>query len=158
MIDGSPQFLHQSSKTNLKDASDEKIGTAIIHRCIQILFPNDFVEISKKVFGENTYEARLKMFLKLETERLKYSASYSRKMIGALIRRIKISVNADKLDLPTLGSTLIALVKPKIPYSFPLDDDYGLKKYSGQAIKVTHMEGNHATILKNLELIETLKN
>lgn len=152
MIDGSAQFLNQFAKANLGDANDEIIRSVMIQRCIQIVFPQNVNEISRKVFAENTWDAKLKTFSEIETDKNQYTASYLRKMLDGLFKRIKIALNADKIELPVLEFTSISLIKPKLAYSFPLDVDYGLEKYASETVKVTTIDGNHATILKNLEL------
>jgi hypothetical protein len=161
MIDGSAQFVHKFSRENLQDASDDNIQSKVILRCIQLLFPDDFLDFAKKVLVQKTWETRLDEFMAIfeSTEHnSQYSTTYGRKMLTSLVQRIKIIIDADKIELPKLKCTPISLIKPKTPYSFELDEDYGLGKFSNEKVNVTSIDGDHATILKNAELLKFLMN
>lgn len=156
MIDGSPQLLHRSAKVNLIDSSEENIQSTIMMKCIRLVFPDDFVEVSKKVFEHNIWDKRLKAFLEVESSKHQYSEEYVRKMLNALVSRIKIIINADKIELPTLEATPIHLIKPKTSQMSDLDVDYGLGKHTSKKIKISEVEGNHVSILKNTKLLTLL--
>lgn len=161
IIDGSAQFIHKFAKSMLDDSSDDNIESKVILRCIQLLFPDDFVDFSKKVFVQKSWETRLDAFVDIfeSTEHTsQYSAAYGRKMLSSLVQRIKIIIDADKIELQKLKFTPISLIKPKTAYNFEVDEDYGLGKFSNEKVKVSLVDGNHATILKNIELSSLLNN
>jgi hypothetical protein len=156
MIDGSPQFLHQLTKKYLTDNSDEDIQLKVLLRCVQLIFPENFSGISIQILALKSWEARLDLFAKmLESSKSKtpYSSTYGRKMITAIVKRIRIIVEADKIELPSLKFTSITLFKPKIAFTADLDEDYGLGKYTSKSINCIVVDGSHATVLKNSELL-----
>ena len=148
MIDGSPQFLHKLSNSTVVDKSDENIQSMIILACIRLLFPNEFEEIAKKVFAENTWETRLQAFIDLAVTRSQYSAEYGIKMLNATIKRIKIALKADEIEFEKFERTKIVLIKPTNSSVNEIDEDYGLGKYFAE-VKVETLEGDHASILRN---------
>jgi hypothetical protein len=156
LIDGSPQFLHKLSNSTISDKSDENIQSMIILPCIRLLFPDEFEDIAKKVFAKTTWETRLETFVEFGITRSQYSAEYGTKMLNALVKRTKISLNADQLNLQTLKTTSIALIKPTNSSAKDLDEDYGLGKYCKSKVNVTVIESDHASILKSAELIKLL--
>lgn len=156
MIDGSPQFLHKLSNSTILNKTDENIQSMIILPCIRLLFPEELEDIAKKVFAKDTWETRLETFVNIGETRSQYSGLYGTKMLNALVKRTKMSLNADKLEIGKLKNTSISLIKPTNSSAKDLDEDYGLGKYCSQKVKVTLLEGDHASILKKPELIKIL--
>lgn len=158
IIDGSPQFLHKLATNAIPDKSDESIKSVIILTCIRLLFPDEFKEIAKKVFVNDTWETQLQAFVEVGETRSQYSAEYGSKMLKALINRVKICLNADTLSLSALKNTSISLIKPTDSSATGFDEDYGLGKYCNGEVKVVVIDGDHASILRNAELLKLLNN
>jgi fatty acid synthase, animal type len=158
IIDGSPQFIYKVANQAVPEKSDENIQSIIILSCIRLLFPDEYHEIAKTVFANQTWETRLQAFVEYGQTRSHYSAEYGSKMLTALINRLKISLDADKLELPTLETTPISLIRPTDSSVKDFDEDYGLGKFCSQTVKVDVIEGNHASILSNPELANLLNN
>lgn len=158
-IDGSPQFIHKVANLVVPDGNDESIQAIILLTCSRLLFPDEHNEIVKRVFSHNSWETKLQSFADVAKERSQYSAEYGSKMLTALINRLKISLNADKLSLPSLSSsTVVSLIKPSESSAKGLDEDYGLGKLCSQKISVNIIDGNHASMLSNPELVKLLNN
>jgi hypothetical protein len=68
---------------------------------------------------------------------------------------VKICLDLDEASFGILKSTL-TLIRPSDKLVMEIDEDYGLKQYSESKVEVIEILGNHATILKNLKLIELL--
>lgn len=156
IIDGSPQFIHKVASLAVPENTDDNIQSIIILTCLRLLFPDEFHDIAKQVFKHATWDDKLQAFVEIAETRSHYSAAYGSKMLTALINRLKISLAADKLTLPTLGRTAISLIRPTDSSARDLEEDYGLRKYSPKKIDVSIIEGNHASILSNPELIKLL--
>jgi hypothetical protein len=158
LVDGSPQFLHQLANTTIVDKSEENIQSMVILPCIRLLFPNEFEEIAKKVFSEKTWESRLATFLEIGAKRSQYSAEYGSKMLKAIVKRVKMSLAADKIEFTKLEKSSIVLIKPTNSSVNGIDEDYGLGKNSDQEVAVKVLEGDHASILKNPEFLDIVNN
>lgn len=100
----------------------------------------------------------MKAFVDVGETRSQYSAEYGSKMMKSLINRVKICLNADTLSLPVLANTSISLIKPTDSSATGLDEDYGLWKYSKEKVNITVIEGDHASVLTNSELLKLLNN
>jgi hypothetical protein len=161
MIEGSQQLLHRSAKASTTDISDKKLQSMIILRFVQLLFTQDSGGIAKKIFAETTWDAQLDVFAEiLETVENKnqYSAVYGKKMLNNLFKRIKIIMDAENIELPTIKSS-ISLIKSKTAHDdIELDEDYELGHFSKEIVKVTAIDGDHTTILKNSKLLTLLCN
>lgn len=158
IIDGSPQFIHKVANQVVPENTDENIQSVILLTCTRLLFPKEYHEIAENVFSHTTWVSRLKAFADVAKERSQYSAEYGSKMLTALINRLKISLDADKLNLPTLSETPISLIRPTESSTKSFDEDYGLGKYCSQKVNVEVIEGNHASMLSNPTLITLLNN
>ena len=156
IIDGSPQFIHKVANQIVPENTDENIQSVILLTCIRLLFPKEYHEIAENVFANSAWESRLKCFTDVAKERSQYSAEYGSRMLTALINRLKISIDADKLSLPKLSETSINLIRPTESSTSNFDEDYGLGKYCSQEVKVNVIEGNHASMLSNPELTNLL--
>jgi fatty acid synthase, animal type len=152
VIDGSPSFIHQMTNLIVPDRSDEKIRDFFIVTCIRLLFPNEFNEISKKVFSFSTWDEQLKCFGEYSAQKSKYSYDYGKKMLDALVKRMKMSLDLDKLELPVLSETPLRFVRATESSAKNIGDDYGLSKYSSQNIEINVVEGNHLSMLTNPKL------
>jgi hypothetical protein len=158
IIDGSPQFLQKISNISVPSGADEKIQEIILISCIRLLLPDEYQTTVKKVFAQNTWESQLKIFAEIGETRSQYSAAYGIKMLKALVNRFKICFNADKLSLPVLKNTSISLIRPAEASATGFDEDYGLGKYCSEKVNVTVIGGDHASILRNDELLKLLNN
>lgn len=156
LIDGSPQFVHKLANLVVPVPTDENIQGLILLTCTRLLFPDEFQELAKTIFTNKTWETQLAAFVEVGKTRSQYSAGYGSKMLTALINRIKISLNADKINLPTLSSTPLSLIKPTQSSAKDFDEDYGLSKFATQKINIDTIEGDHTSILSNPELIKLL--
>lgn len=156
IIDGSPEFLYKLSNSTILDKSEESLQSMIILPCIRLLFPDEFEDIAKKVFAKSSWETRLETFVEFGVTRSQYSAKYGTKMLNALVKRTKMSLNANELNIKTLKNTSISLIKPTNTSAKDLEEDYGLGKYCNQKVNVDVIEGDHASILKTPELIKLL--
>lgn len=157
-IDGSPQFIHKVANLVVPGGDDESIQSIILLTCSRLLFPDEHNEIVKRVFTHQTWETRLQSFAEVAKERSQYSAEYGSKMLTALINRLKISLNADKLSLPSLNDIPVSLIKSSESSAKELDEDYGLGKFCNQEVNVNVIEGNHASMLSNPDLVKLLNN
>lgn len=155
-IDGSPQFCHRTSNFAFSDQTEENIRLTVFATCIRLHFPEDHQQITKKVLGFSTWDEQVKSFAEYVMARSKYSYDYGAKMLTSVFKRVKILLECDKHSFPSLSMTPITLIRCKESFSGALDDDYGLSKYSNKKVNVNVIDGNHATMLGNSELVSLI--
>jgi hypothetical protein len=158
IIDGSPQFLKKIASIISPDGADKGIQTTILVTCARLLLQNEIKATLEKVFAHNTWDAQLTAFAEIGETRSQYTMAYGIKMLKALVNRFKICVNAEKLSLPVLQNTSISLIRPTEASTAGFDEDYGLGKYCSEKVNVSVIAGNHASILRNDELLKLLNN
>lgn len=158
VVDGSPKFIHKMSNLVIPDRSDDNIRNMLLVTCIKLLFPDAFNDIAKKVFTFNTWDEQLKCFGEYSVQRSRYSYEYGKQMLNALVKRMNISLDADKLQLSTLTQTPLRFLKASESSTTDLEEDYGLSAFSSEPITINVIKGNHLTMLSNPELVKLLHN
>lgn len=156
IIDGSPKFIHQISNQLVPvDYTDDNLQELILMACTKLLFRDSAMEVGKKIFSHESLESRLEEFLNEAKERSEYSIEYGRKMLQGLLNRFKISLNADKISFNKLkNSTQLTFVKPSETSLHEIDDDYGLSDFIESEMEIRVIDGDHVSILNNIELIQ----
>lgn len=155
-VDGSPEFLYKLANTTIEDKSDENIQSMVILPCIRLLFPDEFEEVAKKVFSENSWETRLETFVEIGAKRSQYSAEYGIKMLKAIVKRVKMSLKANEIEFEKIQNSSVQLIKPTNSSVADVAEDHGLGKYFSQEVVINIIEGDHASILKNPEFVRIL--
>lgn len=156
IVDGSPKFIHKMSSLVVPDRSDDNIRNVLLVTCIRVLFPDEFNDIAKKVFSLTKWDEQLKCFGEYSVQRTRYSYEYGKIMLNALVKRMNISLDADKLQLSTLENTPLRFLKASESSTKDLEEDYGLRQYSKQPITTNILTGNHLTMLSNPELVKLI--
>ena len=155
IIDGSPKFVHQIANSMVSaEFSDEVLLDFIIMGCIKILFTENAQEVGKRIFSNETSNARFEAFLNEAKERNGYTADYGREMIRGVFNRLKISLKADELSFNKLKNSSLTFIKPSELSLLDIEDDYGLSAFVESEIKIKVIDGDHASILDNKELSE----
>lgn len=156
IIDGSPKFIHKISHQLVQvEYTDDNLQELILMACTKLLFRDSAMEVGKKIFSYETSESRLEEFLNEAKERSEYSIEYGRQMLQGLINRFKISLNADKISFNKLkNSTQLTFVKPTESSLHEIDDDYGLSDFIESEMEIKVIDGDHVSILNNIELIQ----
>lgn len=158
MIDGSPQFIKKLSHTLLSDVidDDEKIRQRVLAMCIKVLEPSISELSIYDILQHETFEQQYAKFKEISKYQVAFSETFIREFSEALFNRSKMSLDVDENSLPTLQRTPITLIKASENSMSDMSDNYGLNKFSSQAIQVHTVEGNHQTVLKNSNLVKLL--
>lgn len=155
-IDGSPQFLHKIACMLVPDGNDEQIQLLILLSCVRILAPTEFAAIAGKIIERSTWDEKMEIFIEVAKTKSHYSVEYGSKMLKALINRVKMCLEADKMENFKLMNTSVSLLKSTESSLKDLDLDYGLGEFCEEKVVVVSVEGNHTSILHNSELMEFL--
>jgi hypothetical protein len=156
LVDGSPKFISNIVNQLLPtDYNDEHIQGFILSSCIKILFPESIQEVTKKIFSNSELDKRFETFLETAATRSEYSIDYGRQMIEGLMKRLKIILKANDINFVTLKCS-VTLVKASESSLSGIDEDYGIKNFVENDVKIHTVNGNHVSVLTSAELIDII--
>lgn len=151
LVDGSPEFIKNLMGKYFGDLTDENMLTKIISFILLQLSPEEKQEDLIKKLTNLVIEDKYKILKEYVEKHSKYSADYMVNLTKGMINRLKIAYNyefAMKLKSPIL------LIRPKEISLTDIAEDYGLGKVTSGKVEVKFVDGNHTTILDNLELVQ----
>lgn len=158
LIDGSPAYLKRLatgiSKSTSKDdnVEDLLIMTLFCNLCHAELTD----EFSIKLKECNSWITKMDVLHDFLSDEIKssYTKIYLHNMIAAMLNRLKAvwSVNVESEAIDHKLKSPITLIRPTHASFADIADDYELAKYSVEPIKVRYVNGNHLTMLDNVEL------
>lgn len=166
LIDGSPDQLvkltrgmHRATKIH-DNLEDDLITVLFRHFCSSELLDGF---IAKLVACENLSRKIELLSGHISSEfKSNYSEKYMLSMLKASFNRLKVIMNlnieADKLAniMDHKLKSTITLIRPTQTSFAQIADDYELHKYSEREIIVKYVDGNHLTVLENIELANIL--
>lgn len=157
LVDGAPKFLHKLAIEHFpKNFREEDIQSIVIVNTIFTLFPDDDGKVVKAVLLENSWENRLKKLTELYRDQKIYSVDYGVKLLNSLVNRLILVANLNLKEFPTLNQTQTMLIRTSEHSLNDIEQDYGLSEFVASGVDVKFLEGNHATVLDNIKLSETI--
>jgi fatty acid synthase len=157
IIDGAPKFLKKLTVDHLpKNFTEEDIRSIIMVNTIYACYPDDDGTVVKAVLSEKTWGDRIKKFIELYPGEKPYSEEYGIKIINALVNRIMLTSTMSLKEFPQIKTAPLTLIRTTEPTLIDIEKDYALADYFMNVINVTYLEGNHATVLDNPKLSETI--
>lgn len=156
LIDGAPIFLKRLTLEKIMVEYDEEaLQLLMIIGLIQLLFPDENVDIIRVITKCNSWEERINKLSEFTKDQNVYSEDYIRKMTTATYFRVKMAVNQDLDNIIPIKSP-ITLIRPTESFFTDIVDDYDLPKYTTGAFSLKLVEGNHSTILENSKIAEII--
>jgi fatty acid synthase len=157
LIDGAPKFLKKLTvEQKLFDFSDASIQSVTLMFLIQILFPDDTGALFEHILTIASWEDKVTKLMEFSKDQNIYTEEYVRNMLDSLVARIKLVLQFEVDDMPTLENTSITLIRPSEVSLTDIDEDYGLGQHTKQKVNLKFVSGNHMTMLDNPKLIEML--
>ncbi|KAH1010150.1 fatty acid synthase [Dendroctonus ponderosae] len=159
LIDSSPDYLN-SLATILEVDSDDKLQISLLIRMMSLRISYDI--ISKHVaslFKLNTFEERIDLCQQItaattdQSTKIDQNDKYQRAMAICLYKRIKAIVKSGS-DI-NLESRVILFKPTLVSIKLP-EEDYGLSKYCNKPVEVRVFDGNHVSILDNVEVANAI--
>lgn len=153
MIDGAPKFLKQLAADQLsQNYTDEIIQHAVLSNTIRLVLPEqNLSEKLAQIYEATGWENRMDKLIELSEDQELYSKAYLRLSLTTMFERLKVVMEWSDDDEMMLKCTIL-LVRPTEVAIIDMDNDYGLSKYSRSKVAVKYIEGNHMTMLDNMEL------
>lgn len=151
LIDGSPEFIKKLMIKYFGEVTDENMSTMIISFILLQLAPGEKQEDIIKKLTNLPSDEKYKILKEYVEKHSKYSADYMVNLTNGMMNRLKIAYNyqfTEKLKSPIL------LIRPKDISLTDVAEDYDLAKMTSGKVDVKFVEGNHTTILDNLELVQ----
>lgn len=161
LIDGSPAYLKRLAQglvktTKVDDYTDLLFMVIFTHLCRSDLRDNFIATLAKCTDQQQKIDMTIE-FLSTEIKTT-YSTDYLKKIISAILNRLKvvIGLNVDGDEITTVMEqklkSSITLIRPTQASFSDIVEDYGLHKYTEQEVTIKYVDGNHLTVLENIEL------
>lgn len=156
-IDGAPKFLKKLSTEYLpQNFSEDDVRSITLINTIYACYPDDDGTVVKAVLDVKSWDDRIKKFIELYPGEKPYSEQYGIHIINALVNRIMLTLTMNLNEFTTIKNASCVLIRTTEPTIAEFENDYGLGDYFLNSVNVMHLEGNHATVLDNPKLGETL--
>jgi len=155
VIDAAP--LHSSAITRRvlpANFTDNDIQAIVIYHFAKPIF--GFKSIVDEILAFDTWDSRIDALIELGKDRSSYNPEFAKKNVTSIVNKIRMLTNVDESTFPSLQSTSIELIKALTSSMKAEKEDYGLSQYSAKTINVQVMEGDHASILVNPEIVQFL--
>ncbi|KAK4877916.1 hypothetical protein RN001_010422 [Aquatica leii] len=158
LIDGALEMFREVVEQQYP-GSDSKpvLETIILANLMQLYLPVDVVTAHKETLVKfETLEERVNYTVGLAPNEVPHSKEYQERVCYKSCFRMSTlftyQPNFDKIQSPVI------LFKPSQPSLENFDEDYRIQKYCENTIEIRVAEGNHLTILKNLDLANIVNN
>lgn len=159
-VDGSVVVFNRGMKLVMPniDVSDESVENFILMHMAFEALPDMQNDVIQKVFAEyKTMDARSDAIINMITQP-EYSRDYLKNIYHGTFNRIKmIMTESDSYTGERIRSN-ITLIRPTIHLVPGMENDYNLKQYTDGRVLVSFVEGNHLTILDNIQLYQIINN
>lgn len=159
LIDGAPKLLNKLALEHFsKNFTEDDIRSIVLVNTIFTCFPDDDGRVVKATLSEKTWDSRLKKLTDLYKDQKMYSEEYGVKMLNSLVNRLILVANLNLKEFPTLNNSPTTLIRTTEYTLKDIEQDYGLGDYVSNGVEVLFLEGNHATVLDNPKLHQTINN
>jgi hypothetical protein len=152
-IDGSPQYINRIAHKYSIEGNRDKFKNGVALLTFDTLKHNFDDSIVKEAFeSQGNWIEKLKRLIQNINGKFSFDIEYVTKTTEAVENRLKICQNTKDDSFSQLNSTKIFLTRASKPAITGIHKDYGLAKLCNIPIKIIMLEGDHVTILNNLEL------
>lgn len=150
LIDGAPHFLKKLTNLHLgENFTDSTLYDVLFSSIVNQIFPEESKESAALNFHKlETIEKKYELFLQYVDKQNEYSKEYSRDMVEAMFRRVRMAANFDLESIKDLKSP-ITLVRPAEVSLQDIEEDYCVSKLTTAKVTLKVIEGNHMTMLTN---------
>ncbi|XP_050524285.1 fatty acid synthase [Daktulosphaira vitifoliae] len=157
LIDSSPLFLKGITKIAFKgnESEENDIQVKLILRFLDLVWPSNKKQHEKNLYSLNSWEERMQFFVNLTPEDAQYSKEYQKHLLTSVYNKIQAIINYKENPTGHLKSPAV-LIRP-IEYSLPLSEDYELSNYFKQKVVVHFVEGDHYSIIKNVNVAKLIE-
>ncbi|KAG5878856.1 hypothetical protein JTB14_003676 [Gonioctena quinquepunctata] len=138
----------------LPDDSEEIFELTIIREITDKYASSDILSGINSELMENTpLDERIEHVLDIVKDAVPYSRDFLKKIYIGLIKRMKA---IKKHNPSSISRSEVVLLKASAGLMNGVELDGGLSKICGKPVEVTTFEGNHLTVLKNVDLAKKI--
>ncbi|EDV94357.1 GH20691 [Drosophila grimshawi] len=150
LIDGAPHFLTKLTNLHLgENFTDNSLYDLLFSSIVNQIFPEETKESISAVFHKlDTLKEKMNVFMEYVGKQNIYSKDYSKVMIEALFRRVKMAAKFDLNSIRDLKSPIM-LVRPAEVALQDIEEDYCVSQLTSGKVTLKVIEGNHTTMLEN---------
>lgn len=157
-IDGAATVFNRGMKKVMPNIDVEFDENLILTHVVSHAMPEFPFDVIQKKFAEN--KAWDEQFEKLFNVASKgeYSLGYLKAISVGVVRRIKICMSeGDEYTGERIQSN-VTLIRPTTHLVPDVENDYNLKQYTNGRVLVSFIEGNHMSMLDNVQLYQIINN
>ncbi|KAG5883963.1 hypothetical protein JTB14_031788 [Gonioctena quinquepunctata] len=154
MIDGAPDVFIDMI-CSFPDDSEVVFETFLMSEIIGTYSKNAILsDIIQKLMEESSTEKRIEYVANILDDELPFSRELIRKFLRGLIKRLKA---LKTYNPPSDIRSKILLFKSGEEFINNVLPDWGLSKLFGKSVEVLTFEGNHVSILENVDLVKKIE-
>lgn len=165
LIDGSPNHLFRLAQGLHRSIQTDNPENDLIMILFAHFLSNDRTEsFTKKLTACNNLSMKIEVIGEFVSSEFKtnYTKQYLHNIIGAMLNRLKLVMKLNFENDSMAGildaklKSIITLIRPTQASFTDITEDYDLHKYTEQKVNVKYVDGNHLTVLENIELTHIL--
>lgn len=157
-VDGSISLFKRFLKVKMPnmEPTDENVQNFLVAQIAFEILPELHPDaIGQVILEQKTMEDRIDKYVSLMKAR-EYSNDYVKNMGFGIINRFKMVLAEQESYSGEKIQSNITLIRPSTYLVADIDNDYQLNQYTSGQVFVKSIEGNHLTVLDNVELYETI--
>jgi len=150
LIDGAPHFLKRLTNLQLgENFSDNDLYDLLFCSIVNQIFPDETKESAAVIFHKlETPKEKMDLFMEYVEKQSVYTKEYSRLLVEAMFRRVKMVSDYDLDSIKDLKAP-ITLVRPAEVSLQDIEEDYCVSQLTSGKVTLKVIEGNHTTMLAN---------
>lgn len=138
------------------EATIENIQDFLLEQLAYEILPEQRPDVIKNVLNEEkNWEDRMNKYISLMSKQ-EFSDKYLREIGYGLQNRFKIVLNENEEYTGEKLQSNITLIRPATGFGVEIDNDYRLTKYTNGSVFVSFIDGNHLSMLDNVQLYEII--
>lgn len=157
-IDGSISLFKRYLKKvmpNMEATNENILNFLVVQMAFEILPHTQPAVIQKILNEEKTWEDRINKYVSLMPKQ-EYSHEYFKNICCGVHHRIKLVLKSDDNYKGDKIKSNITLIRPSASVDVDIDNDYQLSQYTNGSVAVTFIDGNHLSILDNIQLYQII--
>lgn len=138
------------------EATEEFIQDFLLEQLAYEILPEQKPDAIKKVLKEEkNWEDSLNKFISLMPKQ-EFSDEYLRDIGYGLKNRFKIVLNESEEYTGEKIQSNITLIRPVTGFGVEIDNEYGLTQMTNGSVFVSFIDGNHLSMLDNIQLYQII--
>lgn len=153
-LDGSPQFSNRFAIKMSPERNDDGVREAIAMILFDFFMPHVDQEVVKRSFvSHEKWEDKVDAMLLESQDTIPFSYEFiKRNIFTAVANRFLQCIHIKEDSFSTLQRTQISLIKASKAAVNGIHKDYGLTRYCKNQVRINVLDGDHVTVVNNLEL------